>query len=146
MLTLQYKVTDEVLAMRVSRLFRLPIVAVGEWLMVLPATVFLGAAALRVLQPRQYEPARTSWIIFEWTTMHISRLGAGTLFIGLPGLVAIVGCATLLRTWREDSALRHDTAETLAIFRRQRTIILAMAAMLLAAVILVFAVSHVVTD
>ena len=132
--------------MRVSRLFRLPIVAVGEWLMVLPATVFIGAAALHVLQPRQHEPARTSWIIVEWTTMHISRLGAGTLFIGLPGFVAIVGCATLLRTWREDSALRHDTAETLAIFRRQRTIILAMAAMLLAAGILVFAVSHVVTD
>ncbi len=43
-------------------------------------------------------------------------------------------------------AARHDTAETLAIFRRQRTIILAMAAMLLAAVILFFAVSHVVTD
>jgi hypothetical protein len=62
------------------------------------------------------------------------------------GLVAIVGCATLLRTWREDSSLRHDTADTLAIFRRQRTIILALAAMLLAAVILVFAVSHVVMD
>jgi hypothetical protein len=132
--------------MRLSRLFRLPIVAVGEWLMVLPATVFLGAAALRVLQPRQYEPARTSWIIVEWTTTHISRLGAGTLFIGLPGLVTIVGCATLLRTWREDSALRHDVADTLAIFRRQRTIIPAMAAMLVAAVILVFAVLHVVTD
>jgi hypothetical protein len=42
--------------------------------------------------------------------------------------------------------LRHDTADTPAIFRRQRTIILAMAAMLLAAVILVFAASHVVTD
>ena len=132
--------------MRLSRLFRLPIVALGEWLMVLPATVFLGAAALRVLQPRQYEPARTGWIIVEWTMMHISRLGAGILFIGLPGLVAIVGGATLLRTWREDSALRHDTADTLAIFRRQRTIIVAMAAMLFAAVILVFTVSHVVTD
>jgi hypothetical protein len=143
---LQYKVDNQVLAMRVSRLFRLPIVALGEGLMVLPATVFLGAAALRVLQPRQYEPARTSWIIFEWTTKHVSRLGAGTLFIGLPGLVAIVGCATLLSTWRQDAALRNDTADTLAIFRRQRTIILATAAMLLAVVILVFAVSHVITD
>jgi len=99
-----------------------------------------------VLQPRQYEPARTSWIIFEWTTKHVSRLGAGTLFIGLPGLVAIVGCATLLSTWRQEAALRNDTADTLAIFRRQRTIILATAAMLLAVVILVFAVSHVITD
>jgi hypothetical protein len=132
--------------MRLSRLFRLPIVAFGEWLMILPATVFLGTAALRVLQPRQYEPAHTSWIIFEWTTMHITRLGAGILFIGLPGLVAIVGCATMLRTWREDSALRHDTADALAIFRRQRAIILAMAAMLLAGVVLVFVIAHIVTD
>src|ERR1700730_14886074 len=122
MSALQYKVNDEVLALRLSRLFRSPIVAMVVNPMVLPATVFLGAAALRVLHPRQYEPARTSWIIFEWTTMHISRLGAGTLFIGLPGLVAIVGCATLLRSWREDSALRHEPAETLAIFRRQRQI------------------------
>jgi hypothetical protein len=132
--------------MRVSRLFRLPIVAVGEWLMVLPATVFLGAAALRVLQPRQYEPARTSWIIVEWTTTHISRLGAGILFICLPALVALVGSAILLKTWREDSVLRDDTADAVAICRRQRTIILVTTAILLATVILLFAVSHIVTD
>jgi hypothetical protein len=78
--------------------------------------------------------------------MHITRLGAGILFIGLPGLVAIVGCATMLRTWREDSALRHDTADALANFRRQLAIILAMAAMLLAGVVLVFVIAHIVTD
>ena len=119
-------------------------VAVGEWLMVLPATVFLGAAALRMLQPRQYEPSHTSWIIFEWTTTHVSRLGAGMLFICLPAVVAIVGCAMLLWTWREDTVLRDDTADALAICRRQLTVILATAATLLATIILLFAVSHVV--
>lgn len=43
-----------------GRPFRLLLVALGEWLMVLPATVLLAAAALRLLQPRQHEPARTS--------------------------------------------------------------------------------------
>jgi len=41
-------------------LFQLRAIAIWEWLMVLPATLLLAAAALRTLQPRQYEPARTS--------------------------------------------------------------------------------------
>jgi len=91
-------------------LFRLTVVAVYGWLMVLPATVFLAAAALRMLQPRQYEPARTSWILFEWTAAHVTRLEAAILFVGMPGIVFITGCAALLRRWRQDPALRHDSA------------------------------------
>jgi hypothetical protein len=132
--------------MQTLKTLRLPIVALGEGLMVLPAVVLLGATALRLLQPRQYEPARTSWVIFEWTTAHISPLGAGILFIGLPALVAILGCATLLRTWREDQAFRRDTDAALAIFRRQRVIFLSMTVTLLAGAILAFAVAHFVTD
>jgi hypothetical protein len=85
-------------------------------------------------------------MIVEWTTTHISRLGAGILFICLPALVALVGSAILLKTWREDSVLRDDTADAVAICRRQRTIILVTTAILLATVILLFAVSHIVTD
>ena len=55
---------------------KLSILAVSEWLFVLPATLLLTAAALHQLQPRQFEPARTSWAIFEWTTAHISQAGA----------------------------------------------------------------------
>jgi len=132
--------------MQLSKPFRLPIVAIGEWLMVLPATVFLAAAALRLLQPRQFEPAHTSWLIFEWTSTHISRLGAAMLFLGMPGVVVIVGCATLLRIWREDQALRHDAILGLTIFRRHLAIGLLTAATLLAAAILTFAVAHLVTD
>jgi hypothetical protein len=129
-----------------SRLFRLPMLAAFQWLMILPATVLLGAAALRLQQPREYEPARTSWAITEWTTTHVSRLGAGILFIGLPGLVAIAGCAALILTWRRDQGLRQDLAGVLALLRRQEIIAVLTTATLLAGAILVFVIAHVVTD
>jgi hypothetical protein len=132
--------------MQTLKPFRLSVFAIGEWLLVLPATVFLAAAALRVLQPRQYEPARTSWIIFEWTVEHISRLGAAMLFIGMPSIVVLSGCATLFQTWREDQALRHDATLALTIFRRHLVIGLLTTATLLAAAIFTFAVAHVITD
>src|SRR6266704_6708500 len=127
-------------------LFRLPVVAICEWLLVLPATVFLAAATLRLLQPREYEPARTSWVFFEWTLTHISRLGAATLFIGMPGVVVVAGCAGLLRSWRQDQALRHDVAMTLAILRRHFAIGLLTAAVLRAGAILAAVAVHVITD
>ena len=104
--------------------------------MVLPATVLFAAAALRMLQPRQYEPARTSWIIFEWTMTHVSRLGAAILFIGMPGVVAAAGCAALLRNWHQDQTLRHDATTTIAILRRHFAFGLLVAAVLLAGAIL----------
>jgi hypothetical protein len=136
----------EDLYMQVSNPFRLSILAIGEWLMVLPPAVFITAAALHLLQPRQYEPAYTSWIIFEWTTTHISRVGAAMLFLVIPGAVVTGGCATLLRIWREDQALRHDAILGLTIFRRHLTIGLLTTATLLAAAILTIAVAHLVTD
>src|SRR5260370_17313057 len=93
--------------------FRLPVVAICEWLLVLPATVLLAAAALRMLQPRQYEPARTSWIIYEWTVTHVSRLGAAPLFIGMPGVVVAPGCLSLLPRWPQHQTLRHHLTMTL---------------------------------
>jgi len=132
--------------MQLSKPVRLPIVAMAEWLMVLPAFVFLTAAALRLLQPRQFEPAHTSWIIFDWTAAHISRLGAAMLFIGMPGIVVIAGCDALLQTWREDQALRHDAILGLTIFRRHLTIGLLTTATLLAAAIITFAAVHLITD
>jgi hypothetical protein len=46
----------------------------------IPATFLLAVAALRGLQPRQYEPARTSWIIFEWMTTHLTGTHAAIMF------------------------------------------------------------------
>jgi hypothetical protein len=132
--------------MQISKPFRLSVFAIGEWLLVLPATGFLAAAALRFLQPRQYEPARTSWIIFEWTVAHTSRLGAAMLFIGMPSIVVLAGCATLFQTWREDQMLRHDATLALTIFRRHLTISLLTTATLLAAAIFTFAVARIIME
>jgi putative exporter of polyketide antibiotics len=132
--------------MELSKPFRLRILAISEWLMVLPATMFLAVAALRLLQPRQYQPARTSWLIFEWTTTHISRLGAAMLFLGMPGLVVVAGCVTLLRMWREDQSLRHDAVLGLTVVRRHVALAFLAVATLLGAAILTLAVVHVAVD
>jgi hypothetical protein len=132
--------------MQASKPFRLPILAISEWLLVLPATVFLAAASLRLLQPRQYQPARTGWIIFEWTTTHISHLGAAVLFLGMPGFVVLAGCGAILRMWRRDQALRHDVFLAGTIFRRHLATGFLALATLLGAIILALAVAHVITD
>lgn len=132
--------------MQLARPFRLSVFAIAEWVMVLPAAVFLAAAALRLLQPRQFEPGHTSWIIFDWTTTHISRFGGAMLFLVMPGLVVLAGCSTLVRSWRENQILRQDAALGLSIFRRHLAIGLLMTATLLAAAILLLTVVHIITD
>ena len=129
-----------------SFLFRLLLVAVCEWLIVLPATLLLAAAALRMLQPREYEPARTSWILLEWTAAHVTRLDAAILFIGMPGVVLVTGCATLLRKWWQDQALRHDARMMLGILRRHLAFGVLTVAVLLAGTILAAVVAHIITD
>lgn len=132
--------------MATPKRFRVSVLAIGEWMMLLPATVFLAAAAVCLLTPRQYEPARTSWIIFDWATMHISRLGAAVLFIGIPGLVIIVSSTTLLRSWRRDATVRGDAVLGLSILRRNLMLGLLTTATLTAFAILMFAVAHAVRD
>jgi hypothetical protein len=132
--------------MQLSRPSRLPVIAISEWLMLLPAAVLLTAAALRVAQPRQYEPAHISWIIFDWATAHLLRVGAAAMFIALPALAIVAGCATLWRTWRNDQALREDAMIAIKIIRRYRVLELLTTATLLAIVILLLALAHVVTD
>ena len=136
----------ESVAKRVSERFVLPVFTIFEWLLVLPATVFLSAAAFRGLQPVQYEPARTCAAIVAWTVAHVSRLGASILFLGMPGAVALAGGGTLLRNWRKDAALRQDFAMTFAILRRNSAVGLLTAAVLLAGAIVMVVAVHNVTD
>jgi len=114
--------------------------------MVLPALVFLMAAALRLLQPRQYEPARTSWLIFEWTTTHVSQIGAAVLFIGMPAIVVMAAGVTLLTIWGKDQALRNDVSLALTILRRHAATGVLTTVTLLAGAILTLAAVHIFTD
>src|SRR5207248_2605236 len=87
---------------------KLSALAVSEWLLVLPATLLLAAATLRQLQPRQFEPARTSWAIFEWTTKHISQAGAAWLFLILPAVALAAGFAGIALAWRRSEARSEE--------------------------------------
>jgi hypothetical protein len=129
-----------------TRRFRLSVLVIYAWLMVLPPALFLAAATLRMLQPRQYEPARTSWIIFDWTATHISRLGAAILFIGLAGIVIVTGCAALLQNWERDQILRHDVRVAIESLRRHSLLGVLTAAVLFAGTILTVVISHLATD
>jgi hypothetical protein len=126
--------------------FRLFAVAASEWLLVLPATLLLSAAALRLLQPQQHEPARTSWAIFTWAATHISHAGAGALFIGLPLIAVVMGCAMLSALWRTSETLRQDAAAALATLRRNLAIVLLGTGTLLASAILAAVLAHIITD
>jgi hypothetical protein len=119
---------------------------IGEWLMVLPSALFLAAATLRMLQPRQYEPARTSWIILDWTTTPISRVGAAILFLGLPGIAVMAGGVTLLKNWQRNQTLRLDVRMTIESLRRHSLLSILFAVVLLAGTILVAVISHLATD
>ena len=125
---------------------RLFAAAVSEWLLVLPAAVFLAVAALRQLQPRQFEPARTSWMLFECAMTHVTRAGAGVLFLVLPAIAVVGGCAALLMLWRKSETLRQDFVECLASLRRHFAIAVLGTGTLLAGVILAAVLLHIITD
>lgn len=132
--------------MKTWKPFSLRLIAVGEWLLVLPASLLLAIAALRMLVPAQFEPGRTSWLIFNWSTAHISRLGAAILFLGMPSVVLFAGCVALWKQWRTDQDLRDDAAFVAAFVWRRGAFLIVTAATLLAAAVLTLVVGHVITD
>ena len=132
--------------MPASKSLRLPVFALGEWLLILPATLFLVTAALRLLQPRQYEPARTSWLIFDWAMAHMTQLNAAILFLALPALVVIAGCVVLRRAWRNDESTRADVLLWFSVLRRRLAVALLASATLAAAAVFVLAVSRLFVD
>ena len=120
--------------------------AVSQWLLVLPAALLLAAAALRQLQPAQYEPARTISAMLVWILPSISHSGAALLFLGLPLVAAIAGGATLLALWGKSESLRQDVTAALASLRRNLAIVVLGAGTLLAGAILAAVLVHIVTD
>jgi hypothetical protein len=120
--------------------------AITECLMVLPATFFLGVATLRGLQPRQYEPARKSWIIFEWMTTHLTKIHAAAMFLVFPASAFAAGWTALLRSWQQDDLLRWDAVALLAVLRRNMHVLLLIAGTLAGTAILIAAVVHMITD
>lgn len=101
-----------------SRKFGMPLLAVGEWLMILPASILLAVAFLRQLQPAQQEPARTSWIIFNWIASHITHPEAAMIFLALPSAALLAGVVALAHLWLRDEDLRRDVSAAFALITR----------------------------
>ena len=120
--------------------------AITECLMILPATFALSVAALRSLQSRQHEPARTAWIIFEWMSVHLTKTHAATMFLLFPAMAFGIGSAALLRSWREDELLRWDAIAFGAVVRRNLSFLVLIAGAFAGAAILAAAVIHMITD
>ena len=129
-----------------ERSLKLSALAVSAWLLVLPATLLLGGAALRQLQPAQNEPTRTISAILVWIVPRISHAGAALLFLGLPGIAAVAGCVALFRAWRRSETLRQDTVAVFTSLRRNLAVAILGTGTLLACAILAAVIVHIITD
>ena len=143
--TLHYKVRMTPPHVHSSKAWRLPIVMIAEWLMVLPAAILLGAAALRSLGGRGL-PVQIAQSICNWAFVHLSHPSAALLFIAMPGIVLVAGSSVIWRTWRTNQALRDDLNAALAMLRRHPVMEMLATATLLAGAVLLFVVVHLITD
>jgi hypothetical protein len=120
-------------------------IAAAEMLLVFPATLFMTALFVRNLQPQQYEPARSAQRIVMWYAAQ-RHWGLWVLLIALPLAVLSIGCATLLRSWSDDAALRQAARQVFAAVHAHCATLLTAIATVLAGGILAAVALHVLTD
>jgi hypothetical protein len=121
--------------------------ALTECLMVTPAVFAISLSAMRLLQPRQNEPAHTSWVVFDWITRHLDSVrAAATIFLLFPAIALATGTTVLVRSWQRDDLLRWDTIALLVVLRRNFHMLILIAGMAAGGTILMAAVVHMITD
>lgn len=120
-------------------------IAVVEWFLVLPGTLFMTALFVRNIQPAPYEPAQTARRLVDWFSAR-PFLALDVFLIALPLLAFVIGCATVLMNWRSDAGLRSATLETLAAVRQHLAPLLIATATLMAGGILAIVALHMITD
>ncbi len=120
-------------------------IAATELLLVFPAALFMTALFVRNLQPAQYEPAHTARRLVEWFSAR-PHLGLDVFLIALPFAALVFGSVTVLRSWRNDAALRQAARETLAALRAHLATLLITGATLTAGGILAIVALHMMTD
>ena len=120
-------------------------IATTELLLIFPAALFMAALFVRNLQPLQYEPAHTAQQIVDWYAVR-PRIGLWGLLIGLPLVVLVTGCGTLLRRWSNEAELRLAARHTLAALVAHLATVLIAGATLAAGGFLAIVALHVLTD
>lgn len=121
------------------------LLAATEILLVLPAALFMTSLFVRNLQPVPYEPATTARHVVEWFSAH-PPVGLQLFLIALPFVAFILGCATLLRSWRRDAELRQATVRMLAAVRAHLATVLIAGATLVAGCSLAIVFLHMAAD
>jgi hypothetical protein len=119
---------------------------VTQCLIVLPAVFAITVSAMRLMQPREYEPAHMSRLIFDWMKRHLDSNAAATIFLVFPAIALATGSTVLLRSWHRDDLLRWDTIALLAVLRRNLHMLLLIAGMVAGGTILMAALVHMITD
>jgi anti-sigma factor RsiW len=120
-------------------------IAATELLFVFPATLFMTALFMRDVQPVQYEPAHTAQRVVDWFSAR-PHLGLDVFLIALPFAAFVIGCATVLRSWRGDAELRQAALKTLAAVRAHLATLLIAGATVMAGGILAIVALHMMTD
>jgi hypothetical protein len=120
-------------------------IATLELLLVFPAVLFMTALFVRDIQPPTYEPAQTARRVVDWFSAR-PFLGLDIFLIALPFAVFVIGCATVLRSWRSDAQLREAALQTLAAIRAHLAALVIFGATLVAGGILAIVALHVITD
>jgi hypothetical protein len=117
-----------------------PTLAVVELLLVVPATLFMGALFLRDVQP-----IMGTGHLVDWFSHHV-RVGLDIFLIAMPLAAFIVGAPMLLRSWHSDAALRRDALEVCAIVRANAATLLIALSTLIAGGILTIVAMHMITE
>jgi hypothetical protein len=120
-------------------------IAAVELALVFPAALFMTALFVRNLQPQQYEPARSAARIVAWYAAR-TRIGLWLFLIAMPLVVLSTGSFTLLRSWRQDAALRRGADQAIAIVRAHWATLVVALATVAAAGILAIVALHLLTD
>jgi uncharacterized RDD family membrane protein YckC len=120
-------------------------IATLEFLFVFPASLFMISLFLRNVQPAPYEPAQTARRLVDWFSAR-PLLGLDIFLIALPFIALVIGCATVIRTWRSDAQLRQAAMQTFAAVRAHLAALLIVLATLIAGGILAIVALHIITD
>jgi hypothetical protein len=115
-----------------------------EVVLMFPAALFMAALFLRNVQPQQYEPAHSAQRIVDWYAAR-THVGLWLFLIGFPLAVLVIGCVSLLRSWRSDPALRQAALECAGTIRRHFAVLLIALATAASAAILGIVALHLIT-
>jgi hypothetical protein len=129
--TLRYKVTMKKLKQAI---------VIIELLLVFPAALFMAALFLREVQPL----AQTGRLV-DWFSHHVV-LGLYVSLIAMPLAAFVVGCAIVLRSWRNDAEFRRATLEIFTAIRVHVASLLIVGATLMAGGILAIVAMHMITE